>query len=85
MFVSVSAVSLWSDHAVAELLCLLSQVYYVLHVIVLVVSEARECGELVLVIVLPYVGLTVMVFQSVLLGSGQGGELTPALKQMQVK
>lgn len=70
VFVSVSAVSLCSQKAGAELfMCLLAQVYYVFHVLV---SEVRECGELV--IVPPRVGVNSCV--SVLLGSEQGGELT---------
>ena len=54
MFVSVSAVSLCSQKAGAELCtCLLAQVYYVFHV---QVSEVRECGELCLLVL----ALTVM-------------------------
>lgn len=65
MFVSVSAVSLWSDHAGAEVfMCLGAQVYCVVHVIGagcpsrrLLSVSLENVGSLswCLVIVLPYV------------------------------
>lgn len=84
VFVSVSAVSCWSDHAGAEVsVCSLSQVYCVFHVVEAVVRFVVRCqwGDgvsracLCLVIVLLYVGVNSNVSSvvSVLLGRGQGG------------
>lgn len=94
VFVSVSAVSCWSDHAGAEVsVCSLSQVC-VFHVVEAVVRFVVRCqwgygvsrACLCLVIVLLYVSVTVMSLQLCRCCLDEGRvELKLALSQMQVK